>query len=55
MGGGARRELRPMNRWGARIVGLLILVIFILLMLHLQSRLETMQQQRGDATTSGSR
>jgi hypothetical protein len=44
-----------MNRWGARIVGLLILLIFILLMLHLQNRLETMRQQRGDATTSGSR
>jgi hypothetical protein len=44
-----------MNRWGARIVGLLILVVFIVLMLHLQNRLETMQKNRGDATASGSR
>jgi hypothetical protein len=44
-----------MNRWGARIVGLLILLIFILLMLHLQNRLQTMQQRRDSASTSGSR
>lgn len=44
-----------MNRWGARIVGLLILVIFIVLMLHLQNRLETMQQQRGNSSAPGSR
>jgi|GEM_PF-1426486 len=44
-----------MNRWGARIVGLLILIIFIVLMLHLQNRLETMQQQRANSSTSGSR
>ena len=44
-----------MNRWGARIVGLLILLIFILLMLNLQNRLETMQKGRGDAATSSSR
>lgn len=44
-----------MNRWGARIVGLLILIIFIVLMLHLQNQLETMQQQRDNSTTPGSR
>jgi len=44
-----------MNRWGARIVGLLILVIFIVLMLHLQNRLETMPQQRANSTTAGAR
>ncbi|MEA2325283.1 MAG: hypothetical protein QOE68_242 [Thermoanaerobaculia bacterium] len=44
-----------MNRWGARIVGLLILIVFILLMLNLQNRLETMQKGRGDAATSSSR
>jgi hypothetical protein len=55
MGGGARGELRAMNRWGARIVGLLILLVFILLMLHLQNRLATIQKQRGGAATSDSR
>jgi hypothetical protein len=44
-----------MNRWGARIVGLLILLIFILLMLNLQNRLQTMQQRRDSASTSGAR
>lgn len=44
-----------MNRWAARIVGLLILLIFILLMLNLQSRLQTMQQRRDSASTPGSR
>lgn len=43
-----------MNRWGARIVGLLILLIFILLMLNLQNRLQTMQQRRVGTATSGS-
>jgi hypothetical protein len=44
-----------MTRWAARIVGLLILIVFILLMLNLQNRLETMQQRRDSAATSGSR
>jgi hypothetical protein len=43
-----------MNRWAARIVGLLILIVFIVLMLNLQNRLATMRQRRG-ASTSGSR
>jgi len=41
-----------MNRWGARIIGLLILIVFVLLMLNLQSRLETMQKNRGTTTSS---
>ena len=40
-----------MNRWAARIVGLLILIVFVVLMLNLQSRLETMQKNRGTATS----
>jgi uncharacterized integral membrane protein len=44
-----------MTRWAARIVGLLILIIFVVLMLNLQNRLETMRQRRGGAATSGSR
>jgi hypothetical protein len=44
-----------MTRWAARIVGLLILIVFIVLMLNLQNRLETMQQRRAGAATSGSR
>ena len=44
-----------MNRWGARILGLLMLLVFILLMLNLQNRLMTMLQQRGGTATSGSR
>jgi uncharacterized membrane protein len=44
-----------MNRWGARIIGLLILVVFIVMMLNLHSRLETMQKQRDDAAATGAR
>jgi hypothetical protein len=44
-----------MNRWGARILGLLMLLVFILLMLNLQNQLMTMLQQRGGTATSGSR
>ena len=43
-----------MSRWVARIVGLLILIVFIVLMLNLQNRLETVRQRRA-TTTSGSR
>ena len=43
-----------MSRWVARIVGLLILIVFIVLMMNLQNRLETVRQRRA-ATTSSSR
>jgi hypothetical protein len=39
-----------MNRWGARILGLLMLIVFILLMLSLQKRLEMMQDMRNGTT-----
>ena len=44
-----------MNRWGARIIGLVILLVFIVLMLNLQNRLATMKKQRDSTSTSGSR
>ena len=44
-----------MSRWVARIAGLLILIVFIVLMLNLQNRLETMRQRRAGTATSGSR
>ena len=44
-----------MNRWGARIIGLLILLVFVLLMLNLQNRLATMKKQRDSTPASGSR
>jgi len=41
-----------MNRWMARILGFLILIVFIVLMLNLQKRLQMLQEMRngGDAT-----
>jgi hypothetical protein len=42
-----------MTRWGARILGLLILLVFILLMLNLQRQLRMLQEMRsGGATTT---
>ena len=44
-----------MNRWGARILGLLILLLFILLMVNLENQLVRIQKQRGGTSTSSSR
>jgi hypothetical protein len=47
-----------MNRWGARILALLMLVAFMLLMLNLQRRLLTLLSDRSGApatTTSTTR
>jgi hypothetical protein len=45
-----------MNRWGARILALLMLVIFMLLMLNLQRQLLALLRDRGGvpATTTSS-
>jgi len=43
-----------MNRWGARILALLMLVIFMLLMLNLQKQLLMLAQRRGNVKTSTS-
>lgn len=44
-----------MNRWGARILALLMLLVFILLMLNLENQLVKIQKRRAGTTTSGSR
>jgi hypothetical protein len=40
-----------MNRWGLRILGLLMLLIFLLLMINLQKQLTEIARQRGVQTT----
>ena len=40
-----------MNRWGARILGLLALLVFLLLMLNLQKQLTELERQRGVQTS----
>ena len=40
-----------MNRWGLRILGLLMLLVFVLLMLNLQKQLTEIARQRGVQTT----
>jgi hypothetical protein len=44
-----------MNRWGARILALLMLLVFILLMLNLENQLVRIQKRRAGTATSGSR
>ena len=51
MGRTIRRE-NPVNRWGIRILGLLIIIAFFLLMLNLQKQLVTLQKERQGTTTS---
>ncbi len=41
-----------MNRWAARILGLLLLVVFALLMMNLQRQLVVLQQRTQPAATS---
>jgi len=36
-----------MSRWGARIMGLILLLIFMLLFLNLKKQLTLMQQMQG--------
>jgi hypothetical protein len=38
-----------MNRWTARILGLLLLIVFLMLMLNLEKQLQMMQQTRGES------
>ena len=40
-----------MNRWGVRIIGILIIIAFALLMLNLQKRLVTLQRERQTPAT----
>jgi hypothetical protein len=40
-----------MNRWGARILGLLMLLVFLLLLFNLQKQLTEIARQRGVTTT----
>ena len=54
MGGALRREVHPLNKWAARILGLLIILAFLLLMLNLQRQLLMIEKNRR-ATTSTSR
>jgi hypothetical protein len=41
-----------MNRWGARILGLLMLLAFLLLLFNLQKQLTEIARQRGVTTTT---
>jgi hypothetical protein len=41
-----------MNRWGARILGLLMLLVFLLLLFNLQKQLTEIARQRGVTTTT---
>ena len=41
-----------MNRWGARILGLLLLLVFLLLLVNLQQRLTELARQRGVSTST---
>ena len=40
-----------MTRWTARILGILLLIVFMILMLNLQRRLQTMQDTRDGGVT----
>jgi hypothetical protein len=45
-----------MSRWGPRILALLMLLVFLMVMVHLQHQLEALQRnQSGVTTTSGTR
>ena len=41
-----------MNRWGVRILGLVLLVVFFLLMTNLQKQLAMLQRTRRPASTA---
>lgn len=44
-----------MNKWGVRILGALLLVIFLLLMLNLEKQLLVIQKNRKPAATQTTR
>jgi len=41
-----------MNRWAVRIVGILIILVFVLVMMNLQRQLVMMQRNRQPASTT---
>jgi hypothetical protein len=41
-----------MNRWAARILGLLLLLVFLLLLMNLEKQLTQMAKERGVNTTT---
>ena len=41
-----------MNKWVLRLIGILIVIIFLLAMLNLQKQLVMLQKERQPATTS---
>lgn len=41
-----------MLRWGARIVGLLMLIVFVLMMMNLHKRLRTLEATRSPAAST---
>lgn len=41
-----------MNRWGARIAGLLMLLVLLFLLMNLQKQLAEIARERGVTTTS---
>jgi len=43
-----------MNRWTARVVGLIMLIMFLLLFANLQKRLVELQKARGAQTATTS-
>ena len=40
------------NRWAARILGVLMIIVFVLVMMYLQRQLVLMQQHRNPQTTT---
>jgi putative copper export protein len=38
-----------MNRWGARLLGIILLLVFMLMFAHMQRTLRTLQQQQQSA------
>src|SRR5581483_916895 len=52
VGGAFRGEVLAMNRWTARVVGILMLLVFVLLMMNLQRKLLQLQQSRRAPATS---
>ena len=53
MGGAPRSEVDAMSRiWIVRLIGILMILGFLLLFAHLQTRLMQLQQQRPANTTT---
>lgn len=50
MGSTERGKDAPVNRWGARIAGLILLLMFALLFLNLQRQLVAIQKARRQST-----